>query len=81
MIRLRFDRILAERGITIYQLWKDTGLAKNTAYTLGRSAPRSQVDLPTIEKAMLAIAQRSGHPVSLTDVFEQTNDDPLGYKK
>ena len=77
MIRLRLNALLLERNMTAYQLWKASGLAKNTAYAMARSAPRNQLDLPTLERAMQAIAAQSGCPVQLEDVLEfQTDETP-----
>ena len=71
MLRLRFDQLLSERGLTAYRLWKETGLSKNTAYALARpDSDRNRVDLDVLDVAMQAVARASGRPVALGDVLE-----------
>ena len=72
MIRLRLNALLLERNMTAYQLWKASGLAKNTAYAMARSAPRNQLDLPTLERAMQAIAAQSGSTTSCFSICRAT---------
>ena len=46
-VRLVADRVLQERGMTIYQLAQRTGLAYPTAYRLVRKSPR-RIDMATL---------------------------------
>jgi DNA-binding Xre family transcriptional regulator len=48
-IRNKIKRFLAIRGTTVYRFWKDTGIAKSTAYDLV-ATPERIPDASVLEK-------------------------------
>jgi putative transcriptional regulator len=67
MLKLRVGALMKERGITEGEMWKRTGVARNSIRAMMRGS-NTRVDLPALEK----IARELG--VSPMDLFEATDE-------
>lgn len=68
-LRLKIGALARERGLSEYDLWKSTGLARNTVRALMRGV-NTRVDLVVLEKIAAALSVR---PLEL---FEEIEGQP-----
>ena len=60
---------LDANNITPYRLWKDSGLARQTVYTLAHDKG-DRVDLGTLGAVLSTLGKLVNRPVELSDVLE-----------
>lgn len=76
-LRLNLGHYLKEHDITAYRLAQEVQghIAPNTVYSLARK-PARRIDLGTVGELLKALARLRGQPVELTDIVEETPDEP-----
>lgn len=72
-MRWRLKQYLEENGITPYRLWKDSGLAQQTVYTLAQNKG-DRVDLNTLGTVLATLERLTRRRVSLDDLLEVIRD-------
>ncbi|MDX2007192.1 MAG: helix-turn-helix transcriptional regulator [Meiothermus sp.] len=71
MIRVKWKirEMLEANNITAYRLWKDSGLAQQTVYTLAQNKG-DRVDLNTLSTVITTLERLTHRRVELADVLE-----------
>jgi DNA-binding Xre family transcriptional regulator len=72
-VRWKIRQLLEQHNITPYRLWKDSGLARQTVYTLAHDKG-DRVDLGTLGAVLHTLEKLIGKPVRLDDVLEVVRD-------
>ena len=69
----KIKQLLEQHNITPYRLWKESGLARQTVYTLAHDKG-DRVDLGTLGTVLHCLERLTGKRVELTDVLEVVRD-------
>jgi DNA-binding Xre family transcriptional regulator len=68
-VKWRIRAFLDANNITPYRLWKESGLARQTVYTLAHDRG-DRVDLGTLGAVLSTLEKLVSRPVELADVLE-----------
>lgn len=68
-VRWKIRAFLDANNITPYRLWKDSGLARQTVYTLAHDKG-DRVDLGTLAAVLSTLGTLVNRPVEISDVLE-----------
>ena len=68
-VRWKIKRLLDEHRITPYRLWKESGLGRNTVYTITR-AKTDRVDLAALGELVDTLERLTGEPIEVSDLLE-----------
>ena len=69
----KIKQLLEQHKITPYRLWKESGLARQTVYTLAHDKG-DRVDLGTLGTVLHSLERLTGKRIELTDVLEVVRD-------
>lgn len=71
-VRWKVGDLLKEADKTVYAFWKESGLAKRTAYRIAEYAPESTpaITVDTLDATIKALRTLTGKPVDVADVLE-----------
>ena len=69
----KIKQLLEQHNITPYRLWKESGLARQTIYTLAHDKG-DRVDLGTLGTVLQSLERLTGKRVELADVLEVVRD-------
>jgi DNA-binding Xre family transcriptional regulator len=72
-VKWKVRTFLDANNITPYRLWKDSGLARQTVYTLSHDKGE-RVDLGTLGVILATLGKLTQRPVELSDVLEVVRD-------
>jgi DNA-binding Xre family transcriptional regulator len=69
----KLKQLLEQHNITPYRLWRESGLARQTVYTLAHNKG-DRVDLGTLGAVLLTLEKLLGRRMVLDDVLEVVRD-------
>ena len=72
-VKWKIRQLLEQHNITPYRLWKDSGLARQTVYTLAHDKG-DRVDLGTLGTVLFTLEKLTGKTVQLDDLLEVVRD-------
>ena len=72
-VNWKIRQLLVQYNITPYRLWKESGLARQTVYTLAHDKG-DRVDLGTLGTVLAALERLTGKKMELADVLEVIRD-------
>ena len=72
-MRWKVKAYLAEHNITPYRLWKESGLAQRTIYTLSQDRG-DRADMATLGRLVDALERLTGGTVTPNDLLEVVRD-------
>ena len=72
-VKWRIKAFLTEHNITPYRVWKESGLAQKTVYTLAHDRG-DRADLGTLGALVDALERLTGKPVTPNDLLEVVRD-------
>lgn len=71
-VRWKVGELLKEADKSVYAFWKESGLAKRTAYRIAALEPESApaITTDTLDATIKALRILTGKPVDVADVLE-----------
>jgi DNA-binding Xre family transcriptional regulator len=72
-VNWKIKQLLEQHGITPYRLWKESGLAQKTVYTLSHDKG-DRADLGTLGTLVSTLERLTGQTITPNDVLEVVRD-------
>lgn len=71
-VKWKVHDLLKEADTSVYAFWKESGLAKRTAYRVAALEPESvpAITADTLDATIKALRELTGKPVDIPDVLE-----------
>ena len=74
-VKWQLRRFLEQERITVYAVWKASGVSKSTLYAI-TNGHMEGVQFDTLAKLLTGIEQLRQRPVTLEEILEVIRDDP-----
>jgi DNA-binding Xre family transcriptional regulator len=72
-VKWKLKAYLDQHNVTPYRLWKESGLAQSTIYTLSKDRG-DRADLSTLGRIVETLERLTGKPVTPNDLLEVVRD-------